>query len=316
MKRALSFFNSTIKKNRMAHLYLLEGPKGSGKLTLSFLVSAELLKRKGEDPERLLAQIKKLNHPNVILIQPDGNSIKKEQILNLQNEFSKTSLYAGARIYIIEDIEKITQAGANSLLKFLEEPEGKTTYGFLLTENLSQVLDTIQSRSQIIHLVGIHKQDIKQALVQKDASPLISEILPEITNSIEDAVGLINYQPVLEIEEFLKRLSQEWLNKDIYFQLDYVDLVNETKSSLDWYKSFLNLVLLFFTDLIRYKVHRTITFESLRSDIQKISVKLSLTDLEEITSKIKKHINRLRVPVNINMYYQMLLIELDKERNK
>jgi DNA polymerase-3 subunit delta' len=250
------------------------------------------------------------------LIQPDGNSIKKEQILNLQNEFSKTSLYAGARIYIIEDIEKITQAGANSLLKFLEEPEGKTTYGFLLTENLSQVLDTIQSRSQIIHLVGIHKQDIKQALVQKDASPLISEILPEITNSIEDAVGLINYQPVLEIEEFLKRLSQEWLNKDIYFQLDYVDLVNETKSSLDWYKSFLNLVLLFFTDLIRYKVHRTITFESLRSDIQKISVKLSLTDLEEITSKIKKHINRLRVPVNINMYYQMLLIELDKERNK
>jgi DNA polymerase-3 subunit delta' len=300
----------------MAHLYLLEGPKGSGKLTLSFLVSAELLKRKGEDQERLLAQIKKLNHPNVILIQPDGNSIKKEQILNLQNEFSKTSLYAGARIYIIEDIEKITQAGANSLLKFLEEPEGKTTYGFLLTENLSQVLDTIQSRSQIIHLVGIHKQDIKQALVQKDASPLISEILPEITNSIEDAVGLINYQPVLEIEEFLKRLSQEWLNKDIYFQLDYVDLVNETKSSLDWYKSFLNLVLLFFTDLIRYKVHRTITFESLRSDIQKISVKLSLTDLEEITSKIKKHINRLRVPVNINMYYQMLLIELDKERNK
>ena len=58
MKRALSFFNSTIKKNRMAHLYLLEGPKGSGKLTLSFLVSAELLKRKGEDQERLLAQIK------------------------------------------------------------------------------------------------------------------------------------------------------------------------------------------------------------------------------------------------------------------
>lgn len=46
MKRALSFFNSTIKKNRMSHLYLIEGPKGAGKLTLSFLVSAELLKRK------------------------------------------------------------------------------------------------------------------------------------------------------------------------------------------------------------------------------------------------------------------------------
>ena len=314
MKRALSFFNSTIKKNRMSHLYLIEGPKGAGKLTLSFLVSAELLKRKGEDEARLLNQIKKLNHPNVILIQPDGNSIKKEQILTLQSEFSKTSLYSGARIYIIEDIEKITQAGANSLLKFLEEPEGKTTYGFLLTENLSQVIDTIQSRSQIIHLVGIHKIEIKQALIAKDVNPLISEILPEITNNIEDAVSLVNHPSVLEIAEFIKKLSTDWLNKEIIFQLDYIDFISETKADLDWNKSYLNLVLLFFTDLIRYKVHRTITFESLRSDIQKISAKLSLNELEVITSKIREHINRLRVPININTYYQKLLLDLDRER--
>ncbi|MGI6787457.1 MAG: hypothetical protein ACOX5X_02820 [Acholeplasmataceae bacterium] len=315
MKRALSFFNSTIKKNRMSHLYLIEGPKGSGKLTLSFLVSTELLKRKGEDEQRLLNQIRKLNHPNVILIQPDGNSIKKEQILNLQNEFSKTSLYSGARVYIIEDIEKITQAGANSLLKFLEEPEGKTTYGFLLTENLSQVIQTIQSRSQIIHLIGIDKLEIKEQLIAKGANPLISEILPEITNSIEEAIELIELQPVLEIAEFIEKISNDWLNEEVIFSIDYSKLLNETKGNIDWYKSFSNLVLIFFTDLIRYKVHRTITFESRRSEIQRISAKLSLNDLERITSNIRESINRLRVPININMYYQKLLLDLDKERN-
>ncbi|MGI6781746.1 MAG: hypothetical protein ACOX56_02845 [Acholeplasmataceae bacterium] len=315
MKWALSFFNSTIKKKRMSHLYLLEGPKGAGKLNLSFLVSTELLKRKGEDQERLFNQIKKLNHPNVILVQPEGNSIKKEQILNLQNEFSKTSLYAGARVYIIEDIEKITQAGANSLLKFLEEPEGKTTYGFLLTENLSQVLQTIQSRSQIIHLVGINKLEIKNELIQKGVNQLISEILPEITNSIEQAINLIEYPPVLEIAEFIEKLSNDWLNSDIIFGIDYSDLLQETKADTEWYKSFMNILLMFFTDLIRYKVNRTITFDSLRSEIRKISAKLSLDDLEKITSKIKENINRLRVPVNIHTYYHKLLLDLDKERN-
>ena len=53
MKKALSFFTSTINKKRMSHLYLIEGPKGAGKLSLSFLVSVELLKRKGEDEEQI-----------------------------------------------------------------------------------------------------------------------------------------------------------------------------------------------------------------------------------------------------------------------
>lgn len=314
MKKALSFFNSTIKKNRMSHLYLIEGPKGAGKLSLSFLVSVELLKRKGEDEQRLLEQIKKLNHSNVILINPEGNSIKKEQILTLQNEFAKTSLVDGARVYIINEIEKITQAAANSLLKFLEEPEGKTTYGFLLTENISSVLQTIQSRSQIIHLIGIDKLEIKEELISKGVKPLIAEILPEITNNTAEAISLVDYVPVIEITEFLEKLSDDWLNKEIIYSIDYSKLLNETRSDNQWYKSFANILLLFFTDIIRYKVHRTITFESLRSEIQKISAKFSLNDLEIITSILEDHINKLRVPVNLNLYYQKLLQDLDKER--
>lgn len=314
MKKALSFFNSTIKKNRMSHLYLIEGPKGAGKLLLSFLVSVELLKRKGEDEQRLLEQIKKLNHSNVILINPEGNSIKKEQILTLQNEFAKTSLVDGARVYIINEIEKITQAAANSLLKFLEEPEGKTTYGFLLTENISSVLQTIQSRSQIIHLIGIDKLEIKEELISKGVKPLIAEILPEITNNTAEAISLVDYVPVIEITEFLEKLSDDWLNKEIIYSIDYSKLLNETRSDNQWYKSFANILLLFFTDIIRYKVHRTITFESLRSEIQKISAKFSLNDLEIITSILEDHINKLRVPVNLNLYYQKLLQDLDKER--
>lgn len=316
MKKALSFFTSTIKKNRMSHLYLIEGPKGAGKLTLSFLVSVELLKRKGEDEKRLLEQVRKLNHSNLILINPKGNSIKKEQILTLQNEFSKTSLVGGARIYIINEIEKITTPAANSLLKFLEEPEGKKTYGFLLTDNLSAVLQTIKSRSQIIHLVGIDKKEIKKDLIDNGIEPLLAEILPEITNNTEEALTLVEHPAVLEMKDFIESMSRDWLNQEVIFSIDYAKKINDARADYDWYRAFSNLVLVYITDVVRYKVHRALTFESQRAEIQKISAKYSLTNLETISSKLEENINRQRVSLNLGLYYQKLLQDLDKERRK
>lgn len=314
MKRALSFFQSTIKKNRMSHLYLIEGPKGAGKLTLSFLVSVELLKRKGEDEQRLLNQVRNLHHPNVVLIKPDGQSIKKEQILVLQTEFSKTSLVEGARVYIIDEIEKMTPAAANSLLKFLEEPEGKRTYGFLLTENIDAVLDTIKSRCQLIHLIGIDKKEIRQSLLTKGVSPLLSEVLPEITNNTDEALELVDYSCVVEIANFIKKISIDWLNPEVIMRLDYASAMPQTLSNRDWYRTFNNILLLFFADIIRYKVHREIIFESLRPEIQAINAKLTLKELELITTQIETHISRIGAAIDIGLYYQKLLQDLDKGR--
>ena len=43
-------------------------------------------------------------------IFPDGNMIKKQQIIDLQEEFSKTSLKEGPRIYIINDADKMNES--------------------------------------------------------------------------------------------------------------------------------------------------------------------------------------------------------------
>lgn len=314
MKKALSFFTSTINKKRMSHLYLIEGPKGAGKLSLSFLVSVELLKRKGEDEERLFEQVKNLKHPNVILIQPDGASIKKEQILLLQSEFSKTSLVEGARIYIIKDIEKISSAAANSLLKFMEEPEGKKTYGFLLTENVSAVLQTIISRSQTIHLSGIDKKEIKTNLINKGVAALTAEILPEFTNNTEEAFKLIDHPVILDIADFLKSIAKDWQNSSVIMALDYTKKLESVRADREAYRLFSNILLLFFTDVIRYKVHRSLTFESLRTDIQAISARHTMIELETITTKLEKNINRQKTYINLELYYQNLLQDLDGER--
>ena len=91
------------------------------------------------------------NYPDLFVIRPDGSSIKKGQLIDLQKEYSNKSLLDNKRIYIIEECEKMNQSSANTILKFLEEPEDDVV-AILIADNRYHVIDTIISRCQIISL--------------------------------------------------------------------------------------------------------------------------------------------------------------------
>ena len=76
--------------------------------------------------------------------------IKKEQLLELQKDFSKTSIESDKMIYIVYEAEKMNSASANTILKFLEEPF-PGIIAILLTNNIHKVINTIVSRCQIIN---------------------------------------------------------------------------------------------------------------------------------------------------------------------
>ena len=60
------------------------------------------------------------NYGDLVYIDGTNDTIKKEQILALQQQFSKTALEAnGHKVYIINHVENATDASLNSLLKFL-----------------------------------------------------------------------------------------------------------------------------------------------------------------------------------------------------
>ena len=89
------------------------------------------------------------NLPSLIVIQPDGNVIKKEQLINLKESFMSKPIYSKYNIYIVMNAELLNSASANTILKFLEEPEDNII-GFFITNNKDNVMETIQSRCQIL----------------------------------------------------------------------------------------------------------------------------------------------------------------------
>lgn len=91
------------------------------------------------------------NYSKLKILKPMGNTIKKQQILDLQQDFSKIALDGGYQIYIICECDKMKQEAANAILKFLEEPNDNII-AILLTNNYNSVLPTIISRCQNIKL--------------------------------------------------------------------------------------------------------------------------------------------------------------------
>ena len=91
------------------------------------------------------------NYPDLYIIEGDDSTIKKEQIIKLEDEFKNTSLLQNKRIYIIKESEKMNDSSSNTLLKFLEEPNDNIV-AILLTKDRYKLLPTIISRCQIISL--------------------------------------------------------------------------------------------------------------------------------------------------------------------
>ncbi len=96
------------------------------------------------------------NSQGIIYAKESNEIIKKLNLKTYEAEY---------KIMIIWLPEKMHESCANKLLKILEEPSAKTVF-ILVPENPDQVIGTIQSRSQFIHIPPILPEDIVNALNQ------------------------------------------------------------------------------------------------------------------------------------------------------
>ena len=91
----MKLIKQALFKKRIAHAYLFEGIKGTGKREVGLYYAKSLFCENlidgyipCEDCNQCV-RINHGNHPDLHIIEPDGTSIKKEQIHNLQQEFIK-----------------------------------------------------------------------------------------------------------------------------------------------------------------------------------------------------------------------------------
>lgn len=126
------------------------------------------------------------SYPDLSIIEPDGKEIKKAQLLGLQKEFKNKSLLENKRIYILKEADKLNEAAANTILKFLEEPSDGIV-AILVTTNRYKMLETILSRCQVL------------SVDSKNRDIVYSDEIVDLIHYMCDGDALfINYNDILE----------------------------------------------------------------------------------------------------------------------
>ena len=218
--RVVKILQNGIKKNRTAQVYLFDGAKGTPKMQAAMYLATMLLCDNHNACGECL-NCKRLEegvHPRLFIVEPSKSegvgslpSIKKEQIAQLEKEFTFSSIEKGPRIFIINDIDKATLSSANTLLKFLEEMKDDC-YGILMTENLASVLSTIKSRSQVLTFDMIDKTTLQNIYLSKGIDNELARVISTITNNSLEGIELAKSEDLNNVIILAKKVTQALLN--------------------------------------------------------------------------------------------------------
>ena len=232
---------------RLSHAYLFYGEEGTGKKEMAYALAALLYCPNGGCLEcDVCNTILTGNHMNVdyIGIKDDKKLISKEQVTELQEEFAKTSLVDGTRVYIVDGIDTASSAAQNSLLKFIEEPINKTpTVGIFIAKELSNVVTTIRSRCIIEHFNAIDHASRAKILIDAGYDELSSILATGLTNNPDEAEAIIknvNFETFKAA--FLDLINIEKPKESIYYYLNHLSIFSNSENLnilLTWYLLFL-----------------------------------------------------------------------------
>lgn len=290
-------FLHIMEQNRLQHAYLFEGKTGTGKKETALWVSQGIfcLNPNGSEPCLICNNCQRIathQHPDIVEVAPDGLSIKISQVRELKENFSKSGMESRKKIVIVEDIEKMTNQAANSLLKFLEEPDGEFTM-FLLTTAKHRLLPTILSRCQLIHFPQLSKDKQREVLEEAGLSKERASLFSHLTADTQEALALSEDENVENLVKAVWKWYAYLSKKDdqafIYVHTDIMPLVKDKKE----YMLTLDLLLILLQDVLNSQIAPDYAhaFLGKKESIQKDSDRFSslvIADMMEIVLLSKK----------------------------
>ena len=301
-KIAYKIISNASKNNKLSHAYLFEtnGYKSKREFLISvakaILCPNHHMSKSDSIGCRVCENIDKNIYPELKIIDPDGLWIKKEQLIELQDSFKTKGLESNKRVYIINDVECLNTSAANSILKFIEEPE-EGIIAILATDNIHRLLDTIISRCQIITLAKSN-YDKSSSIIDK-----ISYLINVDENyNLEDMIN--------STIDYIYFLEQHKLDTLIYNKNMVLNLFDDRLKL----EVFFDIMTLFYKDVINFKIKNNNYIFDLK-DIEKIA---GYNDLNKLEKKINCIVNAkgyLKVNANTNLLIDKLVIDLEGDLN-
>ena len=235
----------SLKENKVSHSYMFVGIEGIGKQMTAKAFAQMILcineEERGCQKCKSCIEFQSHNHPDFLYIEPDGNSIKIEQIRYLQRKIQEKPIISDRKVYIINDADKMTKEAQNCLLKTLEEPPEYSTI-ILIGSNENAFLNTIKSRCMIMTFKPISSDLIKKYMEETYGMQNISENMLE---AFQGSIGkAINLKDKKEQYEKIEKAIQEMDTKNIIDCLQLCEEIYKEKDEIMNILEYVNIILL------------------------------------------------------------------------
>lgn len=251
---------NTVKSNNVLHSYLFFGTKGIGKKIFAEEFSKMILCNSEDEKPcnkcKSCIEFDSNNNPDFFVIEPDGSSIKIDQIRQMQKSILEKPIESNKKVYIINDAETMTKEAQNCMLKTLEEPQDFIVI-ILIASNENNILPTVKSRCTKVFFRNLDDTDIIKYINEKNSGIDINKDILKLCNgSIIKAEFVIQKIDILDkIKNFVMNIDRQnelvffqnnelfYNNKDdIIFLLEYVNILlfEKVKSKLGNTNGFIN----------------------------------------------------------------------------
>lgn len=310
-------FKKAIEGHKVSHAYILTGEAGMGRKSIANAFAMTLLCEKGgSEPCMVCHSCKQVlggNHPDLIYVTHEKPaSIGVDDIREQINDTIMIRPYSSYyKIYIVDEAEKMTVQAQNALLKTIEEPPSYAVI-LLITTNQEVFLPTILSRCIQLKLKPLKDFTVKSYLTEHLHVPdKEAEVCAAFARgNLGKAIHLSSSDEFKELYQKVMSVIKSVGDMDITMLLDCIREIKDQKFEMN---DMLDLMQLWFRDVLMFKVTKDMNLLIFRDEykaINEMGQKYDYAGLEEILNAVDLARTRLEANVNMELAMELLLLTI------
>ena len=250
---------NALQNSKVAHSYLFSGEYNPLKIEAAYLLAESIIEGKNDFACETCDTCKRIRankYFDVIFVDGYERSIRKDDVENILDEFSRTSLEtSGKKVYILANINNASTTVLNMILKFMEEPSSSNTFGIFITDRKDDLLPTIVSRCQEVPFLTRDFSFLIEKYVDRGFDPTDAYLLSAIFHRFDPEFDL-NDPVYLGAKEYVFKTIETLDEKDylpVLFYREFYSLFKERDDFRKLVDMYLPIMIVMINDALQHR---------------------------------------------------------------